>query len=73
LQFDKPLKDYWFVAQAELSIEGVNDKEEHQMTDESFDILLFTPEEKMNWLVLRFNMDQQIHFSYRLMSALMHM
>jgi hypothetical protein len=31
------------VAQAELSIDGVNDKEEHQMTDESFDILMFTP------------------------------
>ncbi|PIO53211.1 myosin head, partial [Teladorsagia circumcincta] len=27
LELDKPLKDYWFVAQAELAIDGVNDKE----------------------------------------------
>jgi myosin heavy subunit len=58
LELDKPLKDYWFVAQAELSIEGVNDKEEHQLTDESFDILLFTPEEKMD--------------CYKLMAGIMH-
>ncbi|VDM65006.1 unnamed protein product [Strongylus vulgaris] len=59
LELDKPLKDYWFVAQAELSIDGVNDKEEFQMTDEAFDILNFSAEEKMN--------------CYRLMAALMHM
>ncbi|KAK6054864.1 myosin head [Cooperia oncophora] len=59
LELDKPLKEYWFVAQAELSIEGVNDTEEFQMTDEAFDILNFSTEEKMD--------------CYRLMSALMHM
>ncbi|XGW09174.1 hypothetical protein V3C99_011464 [Haemonchus contortus] len=59
LQLDKPLKDYWFVAQAELSIDGVNDKEEFQMTDEAFDILNFSAQEKMD--------------CYRLMAALMHM
>ena len=59
LQLDKPVKDYFFVAQAELKIDGVNDKEEHQMTDEAFDILKFSPEEKMN--------------CYRLVSAMMHM
>ncbi|MCP9266367.1 Myosin-4 [Dirofilaria immitis] len=59
LQLDQPLKTYYFVAQAELTIDGVNDKEEHQLTDEAFDILNFSPEEKMN--------------CYRLVSAIMHM
>ncbi|EPB79755.1 myosin head [Ancylostoma ceylanicum] len=59
LELDKPLKDYWFVAQAELTIDGVNDTEEFQMTDEAFDILNFSEQEKMD--------------CYRLMSALMHM
>uniref|UniRef100_A0A183FJV6 Myosin-3 n=1 Tax=Heligmosomoides polygyrus TaxID=6339 RepID=A0A183FJV6_HELPZ len=59
LELDKPLKDYWFVAQAELSIDGVNDSEEFQMTDEAFDILNFSQEEKLD--------------CYRLMAALMHM
>ncbi|PIO76012.1 myosin head [Teladorsagia circumcincta] len=59
LMLDKPVKDYWFVAQAELKIDGVNDKEEFQMTDEAFDILKFTPVEKMN--------------CYKLVSAMMHM
>jgi myosin protein heavy chain len=59
LQLDKPLKDYWFVAQAELQIDGVDDKEEHGMTDESFDVLRFSQEEKLN--------------CYRLVSGIMHM
>uniref|UniRef100_A0A0N5AQ10 Myosin head n=1 Tax=Syphacia muris TaxID=451379 RepID=A0A0N5AQ10_9BILA len=59
LLIDKPLKDYWFIAQAELTIDGVNDKEEHQLTDEAFDILHFSSEEKMD--------------CYKLMSAIMHM
>ncbi|KHJ96159.1 myosin head [Oesophagostomum dentatum] len=59
LELDKPLKDYWFVAQAELKIDGVNDTEEFQLTDEAFDILNFSAEEKLN--------------CYRLMGALMHM
>jgi myosin heavy chain 6/7 len=59
LQLTKPLKDYWFVAQAELSIEGVDDVEEHQMTDEAFTILKFSEEEKMD--------------CYKLMAAIMHM
>jgi myosin heavy subunit len=42
LLLDIPLKDYWFVAQAELQIDGVDDKEEHGMTEESFDILNFS-------------------------------
>lgn len=59
LQLDQPLKSYYFVAQAELTIDGVNDKEEHQLTDEAFDILNFSLEEKMN--------------CYRLVAAIMHM
>ncbi|KAK6104848.1 Myosin tail family protein [Brugia pahangi] len=59
LLLDKPLKEYHFVAQAELTIDGVNDKEEHQLTDEAFDILHFSQEEKMN--------------CYKLMAAIMHM
>ncbi len=39
---DRPLKEYWFVAQAELQIDGVDDKEEHGLTEESFDILNFS-------------------------------
>uniref|UniRef100_A0A158PAE5 Myosin head n=1 Tax=Angiostrongylus cantonensis TaxID=6313 RepID=A0A158PAE5_ANGCA len=59
LLLNKPVKDYHFVAQAELKIDGVNDKEEHQLTDEAFDILKFSAEEKMN--------------CYKLVSAMMHM
>ncbi|KAK6027930.1 myosin head, partial [Ostertagia ostertagi] len=59
LLLTKPLKEYWFVAQAELSIDGVNDTEEFQMTDEAFDILNFSAQEKMD--------------CYRLMAGHMHM
>ncbi|CAI4222378.1 unnamed protein product [Auanema sp. JU1783] len=59
LMLDKPVKDYWFIAQAELKIDGVNDKEEHALTDEAFDILKFSPQEKME--------------CYKLVSAMMHM
>ncbi|KAF1769637.1 hypothetical protein GCK72_001454 [Caenorhabditis remanei] len=59
LLLDLPIKDYWFVAQAELIIDGINDVEEFQLTDEAFDILNFSATEKQD--------------CYRLMSALMHM
>ncbi|MFH4981152.1 hypothetical protein AB6A40_007861 [Gnathostoma spinigerum] len=59
LLLDRPLKEYWFVAQAELTIDGTNDMEEFQMTDEAFDTLHFSEEEKMN--------------CYRLMAGHMHM
>uniref|UniRef100_A0A0K0FNS7 Myosin-2 (inferred by orthology to a C. elegans protein) n=1 Tax=Strongyloides venezuelensis TaxID=75913 RepID=A0A0K0FNS7_STRVS len=59
LLLNKPLKDYWFVAQAELAIDGINDKEEFQLTDEAFDILNFSKSEKEN--------------VYRLCAAMMHM
>ena len=32
LLLDQPMKNYWFVAQAELSIDGVNDTEEFQVS-----------------------------------------
>uniref|UniRef100_A0A0K0CTS5 Myosin head n=1 Tax=Angiostrongylus cantonensis TaxID=6313 RepID=A0A0K0CTS5_ANGCA len=59
LLLDKPLKDYFFIAQAELTIDGVNDAEEFKLTDEAFDILNFSAQEKMD--------------CYRLMAAHMHM
>jgi myosin heavy chain 6/7 len=59
LQLDKPCKEYWHIAQAELQIDGVDDKEEHGMTEESFDILNFSGPEKMD--------------CYRIISAMMHM
>jgi len=59
LKLHRPLKEYWYVAQAELTIDGVDDKEEFGMTEESFDILLFTEKEKMD--------------CYRIISSIMHM
>lgn len=47
LLLDRPIEDYHFVSQAEVSIEGVDDREEMLVTDESFDIMkafiLFIP------------------------------
>jgi myosin heavy chain 6/7 len=59
LLLDLPIKDYWFVAQAELTVDGIDDVEEMKATHEAFTILKFTEEEKTN--------------CYRLMSAHMHM
>uniref|UniRef100_A0A915CQR0 Myosin motor domain-containing protein n=1 Tax=Ditylenchus dipsaci TaxID=166011 RepID=A0A915CQR0_9BILA len=59
LKLDKPLKDYWFVAQAELTIDGIDDVEEFKLTDEAFTVLNFSPEEKND--------------CYRLMAGIMHM
>ncbi|CAD5223229.1 unnamed protein product [Bursaphelenchus okinawaensis] len=48
----KGVKEYSFIAQAEVTIDGVNDKEEMALTDESFDILRFTETEKFDlWCV----------------------
>ncbi|KAJ1347644.1 MYSc [Parelaphostrongylus tenuis] len=43
---DRPIKDYHFVAQAETTIDGVDDKEEMLITDEAFDIMKFSQKEK---------------------------
>lgn len=59
LLLDKPVKEYHFVSQAELTIDGVNDQEEHQLTDEAFHVLNFS--------------DEEIKNCYRLVSAIMHM
>jgi myosin heavy chain 6/7 len=59
LGLDKPAKEYYFMAQAELTVDGMDDKEEHGITEESFDVLLFSPEEKLD--------------CYRIIAAIMHM
>uniref|UniRef100_A0AC35UID6 Myosin motor domain-containing protein n=1 Tax=Rhabditophanes sp. KR3021 TaxID=114890 RepID=A0AC35UID6_9BILA len=59
LLLTKPLKDYWYVAQAELKIDGVCDKEEYKMMDEAFDILKFDKVEKLS--------------VYKLCAAMMHL
>ncbi|MCP9264595.1 Myosin-4 [Dirofilaria immitis] len=45
LHLTKDLKYYHFCSQAELTIEGVNDKEEMQLTQEAFDIMGFEDQE----------------------------
>ena len=59
LQLDLPMKEYYFMAQAELTVDGMDDKEEHGITEESFDVLKFSQDEKFD--------------CYRLMSAICHM
>uniref|UniRef100_A0A914CSP0 Myosin heavy chain n=1 Tax=Acrobeloides nanus TaxID=290746 RepID=A0A914CSP0_9BILA len=59
LHLSKSVRDYHFVSQAEITIDGIDDKEEMQMTDESFDIMAFTEAEKFNL--------------YALTAAIMHM
>ncbi|VDO19035.1 unnamed protein product [Heligmosomoides polygyrus] len=46
LMLTRPIKEYHFVAQAETTIDGVDDKEEMLITDEAFDIMKFTQKEK---------------------------
>ena len=38
--------DYFFVSQGKVTVESINDNEELEFTDNAFDILGFTPEEK---------------------------
>jgi myosin protein heavy chain len=59
LLLNKGPKDYWYVNQAETTIKGVDDKEEFLLTDEAFDVLNFSGDEKAD--------------IYRLCSALTHM
>ncbi|VDK52965.1 unnamed protein product [Anisakis simplex] len=42
----RDIRSYHFVSQAEITIDGIDDKEEMQITDESFDIMRFSEEEK---------------------------
>uniref|UniRef100_A0A1I7XLC0 Myosin motor domain-containing protein n=1 Tax=Heterorhabditis bacteriophora TaxID=37862 RepID=A0A1I7XLC0_HETBA len=46
LLLNRPLKDYHFIAQAETTIDGVDDKEEMNITEEAFDIMKFSLREK---------------------------
>jgi myosin protein heavy chain len=39
LLLTRKIQDYHFVSQAEVAIEGVDDREEMLITDESFDIM----------------------------------
>uniref|UniRef100_A0A0R3RFG9 Myosin head n=1 Tax=Elaeophora elaphi TaxID=1147741 RepID=A0A0R3RFG9_9BILA len=43
---------YRLISQAEVTIDGVDDKEEMQITDESFDIMHFTEQEKQDIFAL---------------------
>uniref|UniRef100_A0AAF5I0Q2 Myosin motor domain-containing protein n=1 Tax=Strongyloides stercoralis TaxID=6248 RepID=A0AAF5I0Q2_STRER len=43
----KDIRSYSFVSQAEVTIDGMDDKEEMQITDEAFDIMKFTDKEKL--------------------------
>ncbi|KAK0095112.1 hypothetical protein PV326_009201 [Microctonus aethiopoides] len=53
------ISDYYFVAQGKTTIPGVDDGEECQLTDEAFNVLGFTQEEKDN--------------IYKITAAVMHM
>jgi myosin heavy subunit len=59
LELDKGPKGYWYCNQAETTIKGVDDKEEFGLTDEAFDILMFSNAEKMN--------------TYRVCAGILHM
>jgi myosin protein heavy chain len=59
LFLDHDVKYYHYVSQAELTVDGIDDLEEMQNTDEAFDVLGFDQEEKDN--------------IYSITAALMHM
>uniref|UniRef100_A0A914W0L8 Myosin heavy chain n=1 Tax=Plectus sambesii TaxID=2011161 RepID=A0A914W0L8_9BILA len=59
LLLEDDLKKYHFVSQAELTVPGMDDQEEMQITDEAFDIMGFDQTEKTNL--------------YKLCGAIMHM
>ena len=40
------IKDYWYVSQGKLQVDGIDDKEDMQYADEAFDILGFSEEMK---------------------------
>ncbi|VBB27201.1 unnamed protein product, partial [Acanthocheilonema viteae] len=48
----REITDYHLISQAEVTIDGVNDKEEMQITDESFDIMHFVEQEKQDLYAL---------------------
>uniref|UniRef100_A0A914UJZ5 Myosin heavy chain n=1 Tax=Plectus sambesii TaxID=2011161 RepID=A0A914UJZ5_9BILA len=44
----RPIREYHMVAWSEVTIDGVDDKEEMGITDESFDVMHFDEDEKFN-------------------------
>uniref|UniRef100_A0A1I8EED0 Myosin motor domain-containing protein n=1 Tax=Wuchereria bancrofti TaxID=6293 RepID=A0A1I8EED0_WUCBA len=48
----REIRDYHLISQAEVTIDDVNDKEEMRITDESFDIMHFTEQEKQDLFAL---------------------
>ncbi|VDK74209.1 unnamed protein product [Litomosoides sigmodontis] len=48
----RKITDYHLISQAEVTIDGVDDKEEMQITDESFDIMHFAEDEKQDIFAL---------------------
>uniref|UniRef100_A0A915KPV9 Myosin heavy chain n=1 Tax=Romanomermis culicivorax TaxID=13658 RepID=A0A915KPV9_ROMCU len=59
LLLNNELKYYHFCSQAELTIEGVDDKEEFKITDDAFRIMAFSDDERENL--------------YKLVAGIMHM
>uniref|UniRef100_A0A5S6R0Q0 Myosin motor domain-containing protein n=1 Tax=Trichuris muris TaxID=70415 RepID=A0A5S6R0Q0_TRIMR len=59
LFLNKEIRQYKLISQAEITIDGMDDREEMQITDEAFDIMNFEQEEKDNL--------------YKLCGAIMHM
>uniref|UniRef100_A0A1I8A446 Myosin motor domain-containing protein n=1 Tax=Steinernema glaseri TaxID=37863 RepID=A0A1I8A446_9BILA len=52
LLLKKDIRQYSFVSQAEITIDGIDDKEEMTITDESFDVMHFTETEKNDLFAL---------------------
>jgi len=59
LLLSQDVKYYHFVSQGDLTVVGMDDKEEMGITDEAFDIMAFEPDEKLNM--------------FKLVAAIMHM
>ncbi|VDK47802.1 unnamed protein product [Cylicostephanus goldi] len=59
LQLGDDIRQYKFVSQAEITVPGMDDKEEFRITDNAFDVMHFTDREK--------------HDLYKTCAAIMHM
>jgi len=59
LQLNNDIKYYHFQSQGDIVVDGMNDAEEMHLTDEAFDIMLFSADEKMDM--------------FKLVAAIMHM
>ncbi|KAK0410838.1 hypothetical protein QR680_005352 [Steinernema hermaphroditum] len=52
LLLTRSIRDYHFVSQAEITIDGIDDKEEMALTNEAFDVMHFTEAEKSDLFAL---------------------